>query len=244
MTEIEWLACFDLKRMLDYLYLKRSSNRKLRLFGVACCRRLRSPAVLDDDVLQRGIVTAELFADQQIGDEEAQEACQELLEEHTGELLEDCRLARWAVADMLYLDGPDVFDIPFVREAGAYPINVSPAAGLARDAVRSGTRSPWWRAWWNGPAAVSREQKAQCALLRDNFGNPFRTVAFDPVWHTDNVTAVAQMIYDERRFGHMPILADALEEAGCTSRDVLDHCRAPAEHSRGCWVVDLVLKKS
>jgi hypothetical protein len=57
------------------------------------------------------------------------------------------------------------------------------------------------------------------------------------------VTALAQSIYDQRRFADMPILADALAEAGCTNADVLNHCRQPGEHVRGCWVVDLLLGK-
>jgi hypothetical protein len=47
-----------------------------------------------------------------------------------------------------------------------------------------------------------------------------------------------------RAFNRMPILGDALEEAGCTNPDILNHCRQPGEHVRGCWVVDLVLSKS
>lgn len=83
----------------------------------------------------------------------------------------------------------------------------------------------------------------QCAVLRDIFGNPFRPVAFDPNWRTPSVTAVAHAIYSQRRFEDLPILADALEEAGCTSADILSHCRLGGEHVRGCWVVDLVLGK-
>jgi hypothetical protein len=80
--------------------------------------------------------------------------------------------------------------------------------------------------------------------MRCIFGNPFRPVAFDPAWRTPNVTAIAQTIYEDRRFEDMPILADALEEAGCTSADILDHCRQPGEHARGCWLVDLILEKA
>jgi hypothetical protein len=79
--------------------------------------------------------------------------------------------------------------------------------------------------------------------LRDVFGNPFRPVTLDPAWRTANVVSLARAIYDERAFDRMPILADALEDAGCTSADVLEHCRRPGEHVRGCWVVDLVLGK-
>jgi hypothetical protein len=55
---------------------------------------------------------------------------------------------------------------------------------------------------------------------------------------------MAQTIYDERRFGDMPVLADALEESGCANDDILMHCRTPAEHARGCWVIDLLLEKT
>jgi hypothetical protein len=95
-------------------------------------------------------------------------------------------------------------------------------------------------AWQNGRELASLPQPA---LLRDIFGNPFRPVTFNPAWRTSNVIALAQAIYDDRAFDRLPILADALEDAGCDSADVLNHCRPPGEHVRGCWVVDLVLGK-
>ena len=88
------------------------------------------------------------------------------------------------------------------------------------------------------------EQTAQSFLLRDIFGNPFRPVAFDPAWRTSDAVALARAMYDARNFGAMPILADALQDAGCDSADVLTHCRdANQVHVRGCWVCDLVLGK-
>jgi hypothetical protein len=86
----------------------------------------------------------------------------------------------------------------------------------------------------------------QCAILRDLF-SPFRKPpAVDAAWLRWNhgtVPKLAQHIYDDRRFGDLPVLADALEEAGCTDTALLNHCRRPAEHVRGCWVVDLILNK-
>jgi hypothetical protein len=82
-------------------------------------------------------------------------------------------------------------------------------------------------------------------LLRCIVGNPFRPVAFDPRWRSETAVALATGIYAERAFDRLPILADALEEAGCDHPDVLAHCRDPHQpHARGCWVVDLVLGKS
>jgi hypothetical protein len=83
-------------------------------------------------------------------------------------------------------------------------------------------------------------------LFRDIFGNPFRPVAIDPAWLRWNGGTVVQLaaaIYDERRFQDLPILADALEEAGCTDAHLLDHCRQPGEHARGCWLLDHLLGK-
>jgi len=82
-------------------------------------------------------------------------------------------------------------------------------------------------------------------IMRDIFGNPFRPVAFDPAWRTDTAVAVARQMYESREFGAMPILADALQDAGCEDEHILSHCRdTSAPHVRGCWVCDLVLNKS
>jgi hypothetical protein len=79
--------------------------------------------------------------------------------------------------------------------------------------------------------------------IRDLFGNPFRPVTVDPAWLTRNVIAIAEGIYEDRAFDGMPILADDLEESGCDDAEILDHCRSPAEHVRGCWVIDAILGK-
>ena len=72
---------------------------------------------------------------------------------------------------------------------------------------------------------------------------PFRPVVVNHTWLTATVTAFAQSVYEEGAFERLPILADALEEAGCTNLDILGHCRQPGEHVRGCWAVDLLLGK-
>jgi hypothetical protein len=80
-------------------------------------------------------------------------------------------------------------------------------------------------------------------IVRDIFGNPFRPVTFSPQWRTDTAIALARQMYDSREFSAMPILADALQDAGCDNEVILSHCRGPGPHVRGCWVVDLVLGK-
>jgi hypothetical protein len=91
------------------------------------------------------------------------------------------------------------------------------------------------------------EQQAQCQLFREVFGNPFRPITFDPAWLTWGsgvVVRIAQQIDDERRFEAMPVLGDALEEAGCVNSDILNHCRRPGPHVPGCWLLDLILDKA
>ena len=80
-------------------------------------------------------------------------------------------------------------------------------------------------------------------LIHEVVGNPFRPVSFSPSWRTDTAVSLAKQMYESREFGAMPILADALQDAGCDNDDILSHCRGPGPHVRGCWVVDLVLEK-
>jgi hypothetical protein len=93
------------------------------------------------------------------------------------------------------------------------------------------------------PVDPAVERAAQLALIDDIFANPFRPVSLYPCWLTTDVIGLARGIYDERAFERMPILADALMDAGCEDEQILGHCRGEGPHVRGCWVVDLVLDK-
>ena len=89
-----------------------------------------------------------------------------------------------------------------------------------------------------------REKQVQAAFLHDIFGNPFRAVTVDAswlVWSNGTVVKLAQAVYDERAFERLPILGDALEEAGCLDTEILAHCRGSGPHVRGCWLVDTLL---
>jgi hypothetical protein len=80
-------------------------------------------------------------------------------------------------------------------------------------------------------------------VIRDVFGNPFGPATVPAHWRTETVVALAAGIYAARAFDRMPILADALQDAGCDDEPVLSHCRSPGPHVLGCWVVDSVLNK-
>ncbi len=87
------------------------------------------------------------------------------------------------------------------------------------------------------------ERRVKAALLKDIFGNPFHPVEIDPRWRSSTVIDLARTIYEESVWERMPILADALMDAGCDSEDILSHCHHKGPHVRGCWVVDLLLGK-
>ena len=214
MTEAEWLECADPQRMLEFLRGK-ASDRKLRLLAVACCRRIQR--LLSDERSRSALVAAEWFADG-------------LFASH--DLLPYYHAASQAAA-LLASDTPGFA-----------------AARAAADAVR--TYRPHHEVGFcraaeacSGAAATAmpKDRPAQCLLLRDIFGNPFRPVAFSPEWRTSTAVGIARGMYESRDFSAMPILADALQDAGCDSEDILSHCRGPGPHVRGCWVVDLVLGK-
>jgi hypothetical protein len=88
---------------------------------------------------------------------------------------------------------------------------------------------------------VEAMEAAMCDRLRDIVGNPYRAVSVAPEWRTATVLALARSILAERAFERQPILADALEDAGCTETELLAHCREQRVHFLGCWALDLVL---
>jgi hypothetical protein len=133
---------------------------------------------------------------------------------------------------------------------------VNAAHETARDAVGYAAVAAASTEWFANVFSYSRSTinaardaatTGQCVMLRCIFGNLFHPATLDPTWLAWNggtVPKLAQAIYDDRRFSDLPILADALEEAGCTDADILAHCRSEGPHVRGCWVVDLLLGKS
>ena len=126
-------------------------------------------------------------------------------------------------------------------------------------AARAASNSGDHGAWQGGRGIIIALQLAQAdgrardwarnlaakplQLVRDIFGNPFRPVTFDPRWRSTDVVGLARGIYEDRAFDRMPLLADALMDAGCDEDQLLAHCRSEGPHVRGCWVVDLVLGK-
>jgi len=219
-TEAEWLTCDDSVPMIDFLY-GNVSDRKLRLFGCACCRRIWH---IYDEAARHAVEVAEQHADGTATKAE-------------------CRAVERAVK----YAGPRVVIDGSAYRAAAH--GSRDTAGEHADVQVPHPRYPWAESDYDAYrreylGAFERERLSNILLLRDIFGNPFRPVAFDPAWRTDTAVALAAQMYESRDFSVMPILADALQDAGCDNDDILAHCRGDGPHVRGCWVVDLVLGKS
>jgi hypothetical protein len=223
-TEQDWLTCTDPQPMLDFLRGK-ASDRKLRLFACACCRRVWH--LLTEERTRRAAEVAERFAEGSASDRERIDAWDNALEVAYSNYNPDEDEPRTDLAAFAVLEALD--------------INVSTALGAVEASILALERTPS-RAWPNEGIQM-RGQVPLCLILRDIIGNPFCPVSFDLARRTPNVTAVAQTIYEQRRFEDLPILADALEEAGCACEEILEHCRSGGEHVKGCWAVDLVLGK-
>ncbi len=231
MTEEEWLACEDPNKMRHYFIVE--SDRKWRLFACACMRRVWS--LFPDDRSRRAVEISELFADGLATSAELSEAFNHAqdaaLHWYGGaeEVPDSCAILAACGVDVSSKFRPPN-GIPEHCAAAVAEVEIEYAA--PHDA---GEAVEW---------ALASERAEQANLARDIFGNPFRPVAFDPAWRTDTAVSLARGMYDSRDFGAMPILADALQDAGCEDEQVLMHCREPGPHVRGCWVCDLVLGKA
>ena len=210
MTEGEWLAATEPRPLLEFLR-GRASDRKLRLFAVACCRRVWH--LLADAPNRTAVDMAEVFADGGMADETLLTFHQQAYHLYENLRGDEMSAARGAASSAWCFVEPDL------RRGSAF----FATDNCLRELLEIPGQTP-----------------GCLALLRDVFRNPFRPVAADPGWLTSTVVALAEGVYAEKAFDRMPILADALQDAGCDSDDMLNHCRQPGEHVRGCWVVDVL----
>jgi hypothetical protein len=220
--------------MLDFLQ-SRGTDRKLRLFAVACCRSIWN--LLTDARSRAAVEVSERYADGRATVNELAAALSRAVGATERREKPAAWAAYWAAS----------------RRAAVSLQNVCTAVGgaSARVAVEAAKA-----AGANQAAAMNADWTVRgrdyVYFLRDIFGNLFRTMTVEPAWLAGNgstVTKLARSIYEDRRFGDLPVLADALEEAGCTNKAILKHCRSAGgprgqEHVRGCWVLDVILGKN
>jgi hypothetical protein len=250
MTEADWDTATDPGAMLT-LAAPRVSDRKLRLFLAGCCRRRWE--LFTDERCREAVEIAERYAEGRGADAD--------LGRGVSGALAAGRQTFGGSQEVMIQEGIAG------HVANAAGVACEQAASLRRVVRHAATRAERVRAaevadslvvaqgvtalrasggtgMLEFQTIVAAELAALANLLRCVFGNPFVYTVPEPRWRTSDVLGLARAVYAGRVFDRLPILADALEEAGCDDPAVLDHCRRHREHARGCWVVDLLLDKS
>ena len=240
MDEAEWLSGNDTYAMLRILGRK-ANDRKVRLFTCACCRSRWEE--LPDARSKNAVEVAESFADGIVSAQELEQAHQ----------VASSVATHFLTLAQRSLEEAHGKERHFVKTAYALAGLVQ-AAEMAACRISHVYPYPWTIDCGGGlHAALSQEARAYASVFQGNndllrciSGNPFRPVTINPAWLAWNdwtIRRIAQSVYDERAFDRMPVLADALEDAGCDNTDILNHCRSKGPHVRGCWAVDLLLGK-
>ncbi|MDB5306922.1 MAG: hypothetical protein JWO38_1124 [Gemmataceae bacterium] len=219
MTEQEWLAVTYPESMVRLL--REKPARKLRLLFCASSRSVLSLA--DRPMLRKAVEVGERYAGGLASPSEVDAVRRELWPDPgvMGDRLS--RTAFGAVGELF----------PVWAITAAVDLLLTEAVKQARE---------------RGRRSLPKDTRkviegSVVGLIGCVFGNPFRPVATDPSWLTSTVVTLATDIYSDRAFDRLPNLADALQDAGCDNSDVLDHCRGPGPHVRGCHVLDLILGK-
>ena len=219
MTEAEWLHYPYPEPMLQFLG-SRVTERKLRLFAAACCRRVWH--LLTDERSRQAVEVAERYGD--------------------GFASRSERKAAAEAAHAARGNGQAAVAASFAVQKATrdLSIDIMNIAGDTATLVVYATEQA------NGTAR-ELEYAVQATLIRDLFGNPFSpapTIAPAALdWNDQMIVRVAQGIYDSRDFNRLPLLHVALSRAGCDDEAILSHCRSDGPHVRGCWVIDLILGK-
>lgn len=236
MTKKKWLESTEPQLMLKLLRGK-VTDRQLRLVVCAFVRLAWDKLT---PASRSALEVGERFADQGVSPHKLHAA-------HRIATGESERLAAEAEATMDPDQGsydPDVDAAVRANAAEAARLALTPQLDL--DTALESTRANYWalRYDWNGQDPDER----QCTLLREIIGNPFAPIAIDQAWRTRSVLSLAQTAYNERIIpsglldpDRLAVLADALEDAGCTDAGILEHLRGREAHVRGCWCLDLLL---
>jgi hypothetical protein len=236
MNEAEWLESLDPWKMLKYLEGK-VSDRKLRLYAVACCWGVTH--LFPSEVCCDALHTAERLAEGEVSPLEVTEALGRL-----AGIVPPPQDSRRDVLEHLYHATAWTLKAPALEAAqstGNWCYQTLWRETVAQTRAAGAELPPF-------SEFVRPELERHVRLLRDVVGRPSvrwrkrMATTLNRVAGGDAVR-IARAVWEERDFASLPVLADALEDAGCTDREVFAHCREPGEHVRGCWVVDFVLGK-
>jgi hypothetical protein len=241
-TAEKWLTCTDPWGMLKHYHkVRNKSERKARLLACACCRCIWP--VLADDRSRFAVQVAEDFADETASREQFKAAAS-----GAGAAFQEARAFLHSTKSIQSQAASEAADavLKLMRVnvwAGVEDVPIW-ALGAAKTAARKAEDEDY------DELEVPSSKKLPKSManlfgraIHDVIGNPFRPAAFDAAWRGDEVREFGNTIYHQRAFDKMVLLGDALRTAGCRSEEILDHCRVPGDHYRGCWVLDLVLGK-
>jgi hypothetical protein len=221
MTEAGWLACDDVLKALLFLRRRLDPRSSRQPFGRFGDRRLRRKLRLFS-----GQVALDMRRD-----------------EHP-------EIPDWETEWLFIQDDIDRWSEDQLKDEDLCGESYNFFVGFWGQVYRS---LELWRSSWTVAVRAARfvldragprSGSVACSLLRDIFGNPFRPVVFSNGWRTDILVSLAQRIYKSYDFSMLPMLANALQDAGCDNEDILNHCRQSTEHVRGCWAIDLLLNKN
>jgi hypothetical protein len=236
MSAEKWMTA-DLREMLA-LAAGRVSPRKLDLFNLWCCRALRPYLT---DARSRAAVR---FAEDQIDRGWPDTAEAEEVRAGAKRALDDA--SRWARSANRPAE---------LRNRRVY-VNAALVAQQTvahdkpnRGALPNAQFTAYALAWANGDRTSDGDNlrdgrfRMLETIFRDLVGNPFQPIPFNARWRTVDVLGLARAIDEDGAFDHLPILADALMDAGCWDDEIIGHCRGRGPHARGCWLIDLVLQR-
>jgi hypothetical protein len=234
-TERVWLTENNRPEDLANFALRDVTDRRLRLFGLACCELVC--AGLRDERCRRAVDVALRYADGLASADDLQAA---------NAAAEEAADESWYAAG--YKDNADTAALRLARNASSVDLRPDEGDGDGWQSFHAGGSPTDFFIWHTLEASPADSQiRAKITgLLRDVVGNPFRPAAAEKrwlAWKGGIIAKTARELYDGRAFEKLPSLADALEEAGCTDSDILAHCRGRGPHVRGCWVLDLILSK-
>jgi hypothetical protein len=241
MTEEEWLGSTDPGPMVKFMEFK-ASDRKFRLVACGCCRL--SEGIFNPAQIQ-ALEAAELFVEGRLGSDEFKEVNKEFGDDygefhealHNDQLPDRKVIARLLIS-CVCLHQAHPSDCAIEATFGASFLPPSEVRMFYSPDPRP---NPFGGLYY--PLTFDIRSVPVSGLVRCIFGNPFRPVAFESRWRTSDAVGLARGIYDERAFDRLPLLADALMDAGCDDDQLVGHCRSAGPHARGCWAVDLVLGK-
>jgi hypothetical protein len=239
-NEAEWLSCTDPQEMLEALRAAgAATDRKLRLFAVACCRRIWN--VIRDKQSKAAVECSEKNADGQIGKEQLVAASKDSHEV-------------WRRRAWRQNSRPNR-PVAYAAEAATFAGNATGRPTEFFHRMRLAAKVSLTAELQTAGSVPSQPVLERCLLLREVFGNPFGAPPTIPpcvsTWNGGTVVRLADAVYEDRvlpagtfRPDRVAVLADALEEAGVTDDAILAHLRGPAAQVRGCFVVDLLLGRS